>query len=142
MVMANLPPMPPVPVPVVTTIPVAQPQTTNSSEPGPSTSSANVINPTANATSKETEDKIDKSPPQQSTSNSDVKLEDIGSEDFLDLERPSTSKAVLSPSISTTSSNILDTTNIVAENNSDSPESPGEVNEIRKRRLQKFLQND
>jgi E3 ubiquitin-protein ligase synoviolin len=130
MVMANLPP-PPMPVPV--SVPVVEQQ--------PSTSSSLINNETLNSfpaaspsvastasTSKSGESMVnqDKKP-----DNSDyVKLEDIGSEDFIDMQKPSTSSK-------DDSSTSIETTTLLSDN--DNLDSSGEVNEIRRRRLQKFL---
>ena len=75
-----------------------------------------------------------------------IKIEDLGSEEHLDsVKKPSTSSAGLfeepSSSSSNKSSTVDSSTTLIANEISSNVESE-ETNEIRKRRLQKFLQNN
>lgn len=120
MVVANLPPVP------IQTQPVASPST---------------------ATTADTTEQATASSQEQPSSSSEVKLEDVGSEDnFVDLSnkptsslssQPSTSKLTTIDSPSASSS----TSAFIANESLTNGESE-EANEIRKRRLQKFLQSD
>lgn len=126
MVVANLPPVP------IQTQPVAS---TSSSAP-------------VDAASK-TEEKASSSSSSEADKNQ-VKLEDVGSEEhFVDLGNKSTSAASSQPSPSkiTTTTTTLDSppsssTFIASESSSSTNGESEEAREIRKRRLQKFVQSD
>jgi E3 ubiquitin-protein ligase synoviolin len=127
MVVANLPPIPvpPQPAPSTSTMPAASPAAEQAaqSEVKPSTSS------TAEADSSQE--------PQ-------FKLEDVGSEDHFDDLGENSSSSLPAPSkTSATVDNPTSSSSFIANESSlaTSGESQ-EANEIRKRRLQKFLHND
>ena len=124
MVITNLPPVP--------TVSTSTEMPTNSEkEASPSTSSSLTNNKT------DDEEKIDITK---------VKVEDLGSE--IHLDQPKTSSSIDSNSSPTTSSIIIDSPSssssaafIANETSNNTNGEPDETNEIRKRRLQKFLPN-
>lgn len=120
MVVANLPPVP------IQTQPVASPST---------------------AAPADTTDHATARPQEQPSSTSEVKLEDVGSEDnFVELSNKPTSSSTSHPSSSklTTldSPSTSSSTSAFIANESLTNGESEEANEIRKRRLQKFLQSD
>lgn len=123
MVVANLPPIPIQTQPVASTSSAAPADTTAKSEEKPSSSLAS---------------EADKN---------QVKLEDIGSEDhYVDLGNKSTSSATLQPSPSKITTTTIDSppsssTFIASESSSSTNGESEEACEIRKRRLQKFVQS-
>lgn len=127
MVIANLPPVPP-------TISTQQSSTStempnkNEKEASPSTSST-----TTNNMSQDAKFDINK-----------IKVEDLGSE--IHLDQPKTSSIIDSNISPSTSSIIIDSPSsssatFIANETSNTNSEPDETNEIRKRRLQKFLNN-
>lgn len=124
MVVANLPPVP---------IPNPPAASTSSAEAAPATESK--AKPDEASTSKE-------------ASTSQVKLEDIGSEDqFVDLtaktpSQPSTSKLTPSLDSQPPASSSSSSTFIANESSSTTNGESDEANEIRRRRLQKFVNSD
>lgn len=127
MVMATLPP-----------IPVQQPpqpqQSSSSSSPSSPSEATSVQASTSASSFSELSKKVEeeKSSPVSSTTSdvidtSKVKMEDVGSEDHLD--QPSTSKITSSSPVNSSSASFI--ANESGESN--------EANEVRKRRLQKFL---
>lgn len=129
LVVASLPPLPTPPPPPTVTIPT------------PSTSTPAAETP-ATATNKSTEATTSTSEAttsSQSKSN-DVKIEDLGMDLSSDL--PSTSKNISSPTAATTSTSTFLANESNANGAGETTELSEEANEIRKRRLQKFLQNN
>ncbi|XP_070490150.1 E3 ubiquitin-protein ligase HRD1 [Chironomus tepperi] len=122
MVVTNLPP-----------VPTVSPQSTTSTEmPTKSEKEASPSTSSTTTTNKTEDEKIDITK---------VKVEDLGSE--LHLDQPKTS-SIDSNSNPSTSSIIIDSpsaTFIANETSNTNNSEPDETNEIRKRRLQKFLPN-
>jgi E3 ubiquitin-protein ligase synoviolin len=128
MVVANLPPIPIVPQPTPTTCATAvDPLTAEQpaqSEVKPATSSTAETN---------------------SSQEPHFKLEDVGSEDhFEDLGTSSSSSLPVTSKVTPTLDNPTSSSSsfIANESSSATSDESQEANEIRKRRLQKFLQND
>jgi len=124
MVITNLPP-----------IPTVSPQQSSTSTEMPVKSDKDS-SPSTSTSNKNEDEKID---------NTKVKVEDLGSETHLD--QPKTSSSVDSKSSPPTSSIIIDSPSssssrfIANETSNTNNGEPDETNEIRKRRLQKFLPN-
>ncbi|CAO1371634.1 unnamed protein product [Diamesa serratosioi] len=120
LVVASLPPLP-IPTPPPVSVPTPSTSTTAAETP------ATVTTTTSEASTSS-----------QSKSN-DVKIEDLGMDLSSDL--PSTSKNISSPTATTSTSTFL-VNESIADGAGETTELSEEANEIRKRRLQKFLQNN
>lgn len=123
LVVANLPPLP---IPQTAPVTVSTPSTSTTAAETPITST-NLTSTTSEASTSS-----------QSKTN-DVKIEDIGMDLSSDL--PSTSKNISSPTATASTSTFLANESI-ADGAGETTVLSEEANEIRKRRLQKFLQNN
>lgn len=130
LVVASLPPLPTPPPPTVT-IPTPSTSTPAAKTPSTATNTSTEATTSATSTSEATTSS-------QSKSN-DVKIEDLGMDLSSDL--PSTSKNISSPTATTSTSTFL-ANESNANGAGETTELSEEANEIRKRRLQKFLQNN
>lgn len=91
----------------------------------------------AATSSKQTESR------QEPSTSSEFKLEDIGSEEHVDFPSSSTSSLIADKTNPTTSFNISPAeASTTTFSGSEETNEPSEANEIRKRRLQKFLNSD
>ncbi|CRK96225.1 CLUMA_CG009652, isoform A [Clunio marinus] len=127
MVVANLPP-PPISLPL------------QQQQPQQSSSSSSVAAETAEQQSTKVENV---SLTKENDNKNEVKLEDVGSEDET-INKPSTSRSSepTSSKTATTLDSPSTTSTFIANESSTINGETNEANEIRKRRLQKFLQSD